>query len=42
MLMAARPEVMGPFVIRRRLKILGWLATTAMALVVLTMLVTAR
>jgi NRAMP (natural resistance-associated macrophage protein)-like metal ion transporter len=42
MLMATRPEVMGPFVIRRRLKVLGWLATGAMALVVITMVVTAR
>jgi Mn2+/Fe2+ NRAMP family transporter len=41
MLMATRAEVMGPFVIKRRLKFLGWLATTVMALVVVTMLVTA-
>jgi len=41
MLMATRAEVMGPFVIKRRLKFLGWLATTAMALVVATMLATA-
>jgi Mn2+/Fe2+ NRAMP family transporter len=41
MLMAARVEVMGPFVIKRRLKFLGWLATTAMAVAVVTMLVTA-
>ena len=41
MVMAVRPQVMGPFVIRRRLQFLGWLATVAMALVVLTMLVTA-
>jgi len=27
MLMAARPEIMGPFTVRRRLKNLGWLAT---------------
>ena len=40
MLMAVRPEVMGPFVIRRRLQFLGWLATVAMALAVVTMLVT--
>ena len=40
MLMATRVEVMGPFVIRRRLKFLGWLATTAMAVVVVTMLAT--
>ena len=41
MLMATRVEVMGPFVIKRRLKFLGWLATSAMALVVVTMLATA-
>ncbi|HKB82043.1 MAG TPA: Nramp family divalent metal transporter [Burkholderiales bacterium] len=41
MLMATRAEVMGPFVIKRRLKFLGWLATAAMALVVVTMLATA-
>jgi hypothetical protein len=31
---------MGPFVITRRLKILGWLATAIMAIVVLAMFVT--
>ena len=41
MLMATRVDVMGPFAIRHRLKFLGWLATAAMGLVVLTMLVTA-
>jgi NRAMP (natural resistance-associated macrophage protein)-like metal ion transporter len=41
MLMAGRADVMGPFVIKRRLKFLGWLATAAMALAVVTMLVTA-
>ena len=41
MLMATRAEVMGRFVIKRRLKFLGWLATAAMALVVVTMLATA-
>ena len=41
MLMATRVDVMGPFVIKRRLKFLGWLATAAMALVVATMLATA-
>jgi len=41
MLMATRAEVMGPFVIKRRLKFLGWLATVVMALVVATMLATA-
>ena len=41
MLMATRVEVMGQFAIKRRLKFLGWLATAAMALVVVTMLTTA-
>ena len=40
MLIATRVEVMGPFVIKRRLKWLGWLATASMALVVATMLIT--
>ncbi len=31
MLMAARPEIMGQFVISTRLKVLGWLATALMA-----------
>ena len=41
MLMATRADVLGPFVIKRRLKFLGWLATAAMALVVVIMLATA-
>ncbi len=41
MLIATRVKVMGRFVIERRLKFLGWLATAAMALVVVTMLATA-
>jgi NRAMP (natural resistance-associated macrophage protein)-like metal ion transporter len=41
MLMATRVDVMGQFVIKRRLKFLGWLATAAMSVVVVTMLVTA-
>jgi len=40
MLMAMRKDIMGPFVITRRLAILGWLSTGAMALVVLAMLAT--
>jgi Mn2+/Fe2+ NRAMP family transporter len=40
MLMAVRPEVMGRFVIKRRLRFLGWLATTVMALAVAAMLLT--
>jgi len=42
MLMAAQSEVMGSFVISRRLKILGWLATLAMFLAVVAMFVTRR
>lgn len=40
MLMAVRPDIMGPFVIKRRLRVLGWLATAVMAAVVLAMVVT--
>ncbi len=40
MLMAMRSDIMGPFVITRRLKILGWLATAIMAIVVLAMFAT--
>ena len=40
MLMAARPDVMGRFVVTRRLRIIGWLSTAVMALAVLAMLVT--
>ncbi len=40
MLMAVRRDIMGEFVITPRLTLLGWLATAAMALVVLAMLLT--
>ncbi|HEY0268730.1 MAG TPA: divalent metal cation transporter [Methyloradius sp.] len=40
MLMAVKPEIMGPFVISSRLKSLGWLATGMMALAVIAMFVT--
>jgi Mn2+/Fe2+ NRAMP family transporter len=40
MLMATRADIMGKFVITRRLKILGWLATCMMALAVMSMLAT--
>ncbi len=40
MSLGVKPEVMGPFVITRRLRVLGWLATTIMAFVVLTMIAT--
>ncbi|WP_183032878.1 NRAMP family divalent metal transporter [Cupriavidus sp. UME77] len=42
MLMAARTDIMGEFVISTRLKVLGWLATLMMALAVCAMLVTMR
>lgn len=42
MLLAIKSEVMGRFVIRRRLRALGWLATAVMALAVLTMVSTLR
>jgi NRAMP (natural resistance-associated macrophage protein)-like metal ion transporter len=40
MLMAVRPDVMGQFTIRRKLQVLGWLATGVMAFAVLAMAVT--
>jgi Mn2+/Fe2+ NRAMP family transporter len=40
MLMAVRPDVMGQFTIRRKLQVLGWLATGVMAFAVLAMVVT--
>jgi NRAMP (natural resistance-associated macrophage protein)-like metal ion transporter len=40
MLMAARSDIMGKLVISRRLKVLGWLCTAVMAIVVLAMFVT--
>ena len=40
MLMAVRPEIMGPFIITKRLKVLGWLATLMMAAAVAAMLFT--
>ncbi|HMC47567.1 MAG TPA: divalent metal cation transporter [Caballeronia sp.] len=40
MLMAVRVDIMGSFVITRRLTIVGWLATATMAIVVLAMLAT--
>ena len=41
MLLAQRPEVMGPFVVTRRLRLLGWACTGAMAVAVAGMVVTA-
>ncbi|MDB5823019.1 MAG: iron transporter [Herminiimonas sp.] len=40
MLMAARSDIMGKLVISRRLKVLGWLCTGVMAIVVLAMFTT--
>lgn len=40
MLMAASSDIMGRLVISRRLKLLGWLCTAVMAIVVVAMLVT--
>jgi Mn2+/Fe2+ NRAMP family transporter len=39
MLMAARPDIMGRFVIRSNLKVMGWLATLIMAVAVAAMLI---
>ena len=39
MRMAARPDIMGPFMITRRLRRLGWAATVAMGIAVAGMLV---
>ena len=40
MRLATNPVIMGPYVIRRRLRVLGWLATTVMAGAVVAMLAT--
>ncbi len=40
MLMAVRTDIMGAFIITPRLKVLGWLATLTMAIVVIAMLAT--
>jgi NRAMP (natural resistance-associated macrophage protein)-like metal ion transporter len=40
MLMSARPDVMGRFIVKRQLKIFGWLATAVMAIAVLTLVAT--
>jgi Mn2+/Fe2+ NRAMP family transporter len=37
MIMAGAPAIMGPFVVSRRLKLLGWLATAVMAAAVAAM-----
>ena len=40
MLMAVKPQVMGAFVVKRRLRILGWFATAVMAAAVVAMFAT--
>ncbi len=40
MLLAAKPEVMGPFVVTRRLRVLGWISTAIMAAAVVAMVAT--
>jgi NRAMP (natural resistance-associated macrophage protein)-like metal ion transporter len=40
MLLAVKPDVMGPFVVKRRLLVLGWISTGVMAAAVIAMLAT--
>jgi Mn2+/Fe2+ NRAMP family transporter len=40
MLLAVKPDVMGPFVVKRRLLVLGWFSTAVMAAAVIAMLAT--
>ncbi|HET9579115.1 MAG TPA: divalent metal cation transporter [Usitatibacter sp.] len=40
MLLATKPDVMGPFVVKRRLLVLGWLSTAVMAAAVIAMFAT--
>jgi NRAMP (natural resistance-associated macrophage protein)-like metal ion transporter len=40
MLLAVKPDVMGPFVVKRRLLVLGWLSTAVMAAAVIAMFAT--
>ena len=40
MRLAVLPDVMGPFVVTRRLRILGWFATGVMAFAVVAMFAT--
>ena len=42
MRMASNPKIMGQFVVTRRLRILGWAATTVMAIAVAAMFIQAR
>lgn len=38
MIMAVRPDIMGPFVIKKKLRVLGWVATALMLATVITMI----
>lgn len=38
MIMAVRPDIMGSFVIKKKLRVLGWVATALMLITVITML----
>jgi Mn2+/Fe2+ NRAMP family transporter len=40
MLLAVKPDVMGPFTVKRRLLALGWLSTGVMAAAVIAMFAT--
>ena len=40
MLLAVKPDVMGPFVVKRRLLVLGWISTAVMAAAVVAMFAT--
>jgi NRAMP (natural resistance-associated macrophage protein)-like metal ion transporter len=40
MLLAVKPDVMGPFVVKRRLLVLGWISTAVMAAAVIAMFAT--
>ena len=40
MLLAVKPDVMGPFVVKRRLLVLGWISTMVMAAAVVAMIAT--
>jgi len=40
MLLAVKPDVRGPFVVKRRLLVLGWLSTCVMAAAVIAMIAT--
>jgi len=40
MLLAVKPDVMGPFVVKRRLLVLGWISTVVMAAAVVAMVAT--